>query len=86
MVSDDNQVVCNSNKTFSNDCGILIMNNSEADQARKEKALERLKTLSPLARQVILLAVLEQKAWRAYAQETNDLVQDNKLSGSVKQF
>lgn len=58
------------------------MPNSETNQTKKEKALERLKTLSPLARQAILLAVLEQKAWRACAQESHDLVQDNRLSSS----
>lgn len=82
LVSDDNQVLYNSIKTFCNHCGILIMNTPETNQTRKEKALERLKTLSPLARQTILLAVLEQKALRACAQESQDLVQDNRLSSS----
>lgn len=58
------------------------MTNLETNQTRKEKALERLKTLSPLARQAVLLAVLEQKALRACAQESHDLVQDNRLSSS----
>lgn len=55
----------------------------ETNETRKEKALERLKTLSPLARQAILLAVLEKKALRACAQESQDLVQDNRLSSSL---
>ena len=84
LVSDDNQVLYNSNKTFCNDCRILIMSSAEADQARKQKLLQRLNSLSPGARQAILLAALEQKALRVCTQESNDLVQDNNLSGSVQ--
>lgn len=84
LVSDDNQVFYNSNKTFCNDCGILIMSSAEADQARKQKLLQRLKSLSPGARQAILLAAIEQKAFLAHIQESQCALQDNKLSGSVQ--
>lgn len=60
------------------------MSSNEADQVRKQKLLKRLRSLSPLARQAILLAALEQKALRVCTQESQDIVQDNRLSGSVK--
>jgi hypothetical protein len=84
LVSDDNQVLYNSIKTFCNDCGILMMSNSEADQVRKQKLLQRIHSLSPGARLAILLAALEQKALQAYNKESQDILQDNRRNGSVK--
>lgn len=59
------------------------MNSSESDPERKEQLLQRLASLSPTARMAVLSAALEQKALRAGTQESKDLVQDNRLTGSV---
>jgi len=56
------------------------MSSAETDQVKKQKLLQRLQSLSPGARQAILLAALEQKAFRAHIQESQCALQDDKLS------
>lgn len=60
------------------------MSNIESGQQKKEKLLRWLRSLSPAARIAILTAVLERKALKACPEESEGIVEHNKLSKTVK--